>query len=50
MGLASAKRRGAVLQRELTGCHEVYVGPATRWRLIIQNLDAPTSSQHRREI
>ncbi|MFJ4532652.1 MULTISPECIES: type II toxin-antitoxin system RelE family toxin [Streptomyces] len=48
--LVHGNERGAALQRELAGCHKVYVDPETRWRLVIQYRDAPTSSQHKREI
>lgn len=48
--LVHGNERGAALQRELTGCHKVYVDPETRWRLVIQYRDAPASSQHKREI
>jgi hypothetical protein len=48
--LVHGNERGAALQRELAGCHKVYVDPETRWRLVIQYRDAPASSQHRREI
>ncbi|MGN5380989.1 type II toxin-antitoxin system RelE family toxin [Streptomyces lasalocidi] len=48
--LVHGNERGAALQRELAGCHKVYVDPETRWRLVIQYRDAPASSQHKREI
>lgn len=48
--LVHGNERGAALQRELVGCHKVYVAPETRWRLVIQYRDAPASSQHEREI
>ncbi|MGW6733637.1 type II toxin-antitoxin system RelE family toxin [Streptomyces sp. NPDC055013] len=48
--LVHDNERGAALQRELAGCHKVYVDPETRWRLVIQYRDAPASSQHKREI
>ncbi|MFB7979664.1 hypothetical protein [Streptomyces vinaceus] len=48
--LVHGNERGAAMQRELAGCHKVYVDPETRWRLVIQFRDAPPSSQHRREI
>ncbi|MEU9987875.1 hypothetical protein AB0E10_13945 [Streptomyces sp. NPDC048045] len=48
--LVHGNERGAALQRELAGCHKVYVDPQTRWRLVIQYRDAPASSQHKREI
>ncbi|MFC4607761.1 hypothetical protein ACFO9E_08025 [Streptomyces maoxianensis] len=48
--LVHGNERGAALQRELAGCHKVYVDPETRWRLVIQYRDAPASSQHNREI
>ncbi|WP_328732845.1 hypothetical protein OHT20_31585 [Streptomyces caniferus] len=48
--LVHGNERGAALQRELAGCHKVYVDPETRWRLVIQYRDAPASSQHAREI
>lgn len=48
--LVHGNERGAALERELAGCHKVYVDPETRWRLVIQYRDAPASSQHRREI
>ncbi|WP_435244424.1 type II toxin-antitoxin system RelE family toxin [Streptomyces sioyaensis] len=48
--LVHGNERGAALQRELAGCHKVYVDPETRWRLVIQYRDAPSSSQHKREI
>ncbi|MET9608400.1 hypothetical protein ABZZ17_25660 [Streptomyces sp. NPDC006512] len=48
--LVHGNERGAAMQRELAGCHKVYVDPETRWRLVIQFRDAPSSSQHRREI
>ncbi|MFJ9419988.1 hypothetical protein ACIRPT_38420 [Streptomyces sp. NPDC101227] len=48
--LVHGNERGAALQRELAGCHKVYVDPETRWRMVVQYRDAPASSQHRREI
>lgn len=48
--LVHGNERGAALQRELAGCHKVYVDPHTRWRMVIQYRDAPASSQHDREI
>ncbi|SEC12741.1 hypothetical protein [Streptomyces sp. 2314.4] len=48
--LVHGNERGAALQRELAGCHKVYVDPETRWRLVIQYRHAPASSQHNREI
>ncbi|MGW6909248.1 hypothetical protein [Streptomyces sp. NPDC054940] len=48
--LVHGNERGAALQRELAGCHKVYVDPETRWRLVIQYRDAPASCQHKREI
>ncbi|MGW2331591.1 hypothetical protein ACWC5C_38390 [Streptomyces sp. NPDC001700] len=48
--LVHGNERGAALERELAGCHKVYVDPETRWRLVIQYRDAPASSQHDREI
>lgn len=48
--LVHGNERGAALQRELAGCHKVYVDPQTRWRMVIQYRDAPASSQHKREI
>ncbi|WP_063728766.1 hypothetical protein [Streptomyces sp. RTd22] len=48
--LVHGNERGAALQRELAGCHKVYVDPETRWRMVIQYRDAPDSSQHKREI
>ncbi|MFG2862256.1 hypothetical protein [Streptomyces sioyaensis] len=48
--LVHGNERGAALQRELAGCHKVYVDPETRWRLVIQYRNAPASSQHAREI
>lgn len=48
--LVHGNERGAALQRELAGCHKVYVDPETRWRLVIQYRNAPASSQHKREI
>ncbi|CDR10520.1 hypothetical protein [Streptomyces iranensis] len=48
--LVHGNERGAALQRELAGCHKVYVDPETRWRMVIQYRDAPNSSQHKREI
>lgn len=48
--LVHGNERGAALQRELAGCHKVYVDPETQWRLVIQYRDAPASSQHAREI
>ncbi|WP_374936832.1 hypothetical protein [Streptomyces sp. Ru73] len=48
--LVHGNERGAALKRELAGCHKVYVDPQTRWRMVIQYRDAPTSSQHQREI
>ncbi|WP_019546669.1 hypothetical protein [Streptomyces sulphureus] len=48
--LVHGNERGAALQRELTGCHKVYVDPQTRWRMVIQYRDAPAPSQHTREI
>ncbi|MEV1026650.1 hypothetical protein [Streptomyces sp. NPDC050264] len=48
--LVHGNERGAALTRELSGCHKVYVDPETRWRMVIQFRDAPTTSQHRREI
>ncbi|MGY1435412.1 hypothetical protein [Streptomyces reniochalinae] len=48
--LVHGNERGAPLQRELAGCHKVYVDPQTRWRMVIQYRDAPASCQHNREI
>ncbi|MEU5838712.1 hypothetical protein ABZ820_34320 [Streptomyces diacarni] len=48
--LVHGNERGAALQRELAGCHKVYVDPHTRWRMVIQYRDAPAASQHKREI
>ncbi|MGP3775449.1 type II toxin-antitoxin system RelE family toxin [Streptomyces sp. SDT5-1] len=48
--LVHGNERGAPLTRELVGCHKVYVDPETRWRMVIQFRDAPSDSQHRREI
>ncbi|MFG3363532.1 hypothetical protein ACGF0K_00965 [Streptomyces sp. NPDC048156] len=48
--LVHGNERGAALERELAGCHKVYVDPETRWRLVIRYRDAPASSQHKREI
>lgn len=48
--LVHGNERGARLQHELAGCHKVYVDPQTKWRMVIQYRDAPTSSEHNREI
>ncbi|MGW3493107.1 hypothetical protein [Streptomyces sp. NPDC001020] len=48
--LVHGNERGAALTRELAGCHKIYVDPETRWRMVVQYRDAPSSSQHRREI
>ncbi|MDJ1131994.1 hypothetical protein [Streptomyces iconiensis] len=48
--LVHGNERGAALQRELAGCHKVYVDPHTTWRMVIQYRDAPAASQHKREI
>ncbi|MEC4018283.1 type II toxin-antitoxin system RelE family toxin [Streptomyces sp. H27-D2] len=48
--LVHGNERGAAMQRELAGCHKVYVDPETKWRLVIQYRDAPDSSQYNREI
>ncbi|MET8626617.1 hypothetical protein ABZW30_23140 [Kitasatospora sp. NPDC004669] len=51
--LVHGERVATRLEGRLEGCHKIYLGVSNDWashRLVVQFRDAPTGSQHRREV
>ncbi|MFF2078589.1 hypothetical protein ACFVXG_28030 [Kitasatospora sp. NPDC058162] len=51
--LVRGERVATRLEGRLEGCHKIYLGVRNEWashRLVVQFRDAPTGSEHRREV